>query len=200
VLTDDLEAAKTSKATALKEAEEAKAELAEQKKLKSELEEKLSQAEEESKNLKAELKNLEGKKSALEKKVNELQEKLKSGVELGTIVVNPETGQQPALAVPPTSGTAISAPGADVGLSAPAGPAEEGKVLVVNKDYNFAVINLGSEDGVGVGNVYAVYHNNKYLGDVKVEKVHDSMAAAAFAAADLKDKVSEGDKVILKTK
>ena len=76
----------------------------------------------------------------------------------------------------------------------------DGKVLVVNKDYNFLVVNLGAKEGVNVGDVFSVYHNNKYAGDVKVEKVHDAMSAAGFTSADMANKVSEGDRVIPKTK
>ena len=76
----------------------------------------------------------------------------------------------------------------------------EGKVLVVNKEYNFAVISLGSKDGVAVGNTFLVYHDNKSIGEIKVEKLHDSMAAAGFVSQDVKDKIGEGDRVVLKTK
>jgi vacuolar-type H+-ATPase subunit I/STV1 len=196
-LKEGLEAEKASRAAALKEAGDLKLSLEEQKKVKSNIEDKLSKAEAEAKKIKSELKDLENKKSTLEKKVSELEDKLKSGVELGTIVVNPETGA-PQAAMPPAEDFTEEKP-----VSVPAPSAlqqQEGKVLVVNKDYNFAVISLGSEDGVSIGNVFSVYRNNKYVGDVKVEKVHDSMAAAAFTSPDLKEKVLEGDKVLLKSK
>jgi hypothetical protein len=76
----------------------------------------------------------------------------------------------------------------------------EGKVLVVNNDYNFIVINLGNKEGVEIGQLFSVYRGNKYIGDVKVEKVHDSMSAAGFVTPDIKDKVNEGDKVVRKNK
>jgi hypothetical protein len=60
------------------------------------------------------------------------------------------------------------------------------------------VISLGSKDGVKTGDKFSVYHNNRYVGDVTVEKVHDSMAASGFASVDMKDNVSEGDKVVQK--
>lgn len=208
-LKDDLEAEKSAKALALKDAEDIKVTLAEQNKLKTELEDKLAKAQDETKKIKSDLKELENKKSALEKKVNELEEKLKSGVELGTIVVNPENASQPEQALQPeqvsgpeeplAQGARASTPKA----SAPAATTttgQEGKVLVVNKDYNFAVINLGAEDGIALGTVFSIYHNNKYLGEVKVEKVHDSMAAAAFLNPDLKDTINEGDRAVLKAK
>ena len=47
---------------------------------------------------------------------------------------------------------------------------------------------------------FPIYHNNQYVGDVKVEKVHDAMSAAGFVSADIKDKISEGDKVVPKSK
>jgi hypothetical protein len=73
-----------------------------------------------------------------------------------------------------------------------------GNILVINRDYNFAVINLGSKNSIGVGDVFSVYHNDKYIGDVKVEKVHESMSAVGFLSSELKDKISEGDKIELK--
>jgi len=36
------------------------------------------------------------------------------------------------------------------------------------------------------------------IGDVKVEKVHETMAAAGFVDEKIKTKVKEGDKVISK--
>lgn len=71
---------------------------------------------------------------------------------------------------------------------------------MVNKDYNFAVINLGSKDGISIGEAFSVYHDNKYVGDLKAEKVHDSMTAAGFVSVDIKAKLSEGDKVVQKGK
>ncbi|MCX5697790.1 MAG: hypothetical protein NTU54_07490 [Candidatus Omnitrophica bacterium] len=202
-LNDDLGTEKAAKTAALKQVDELKAILEEQKKVKSDVEDKLIKAQDEAKKIKTELRDLENKKSSLEKKITELEEKLKPGVELGTIVVNPETGMpqtSPAAAVTGTENMSEEKPMAASGAASASSQSPEGKVLVVNKDYNFAVINLGSEDGVSIGNVFSIYHNNKYVGDVKVEKVHDSMAAAAFATPELKDKVSEGDKIVLKAK
>lgn len=72
----------------------------------------------------------------------------------------------------------------------------EGKVLVVNKDYNFAVINLGARDGVAAGDVFSFYKGDRSSGKAKVGKVHDSMAALDFLSADMRETVSEGDRAI----
>jgi hypothetical protein len=123
------------------------------------------------------LKELESTKKAFEEKVKSLEEKVQN-VELGKIVVSPDQKG------------AEAQPAAAVKL--------EGKISVVNKEYNFAVINLGNKDGVNVGDVFSVIHNNKNAGDLKVEKVHDNMSAAGFVTPDLKDIIAEGDRVELK--
>ena len=104
-------------------------------------------------------------------------------VELGTIVVG-EDGM----------------PAADQEQWQPVPGALEGQILVVNKEYNFAVVNLGVKNGVNVNNVFAVYSQGQYIGDIKVEKVHESMSAANFVTPGIKDKILEGDKVVFKNK
>jgi hypothetical protein len=94
-----------------------------------------------------------------------------------------QPGQSPAAPEQPAASTAL-----------------EGRLLVVNKDYNFVVINLGSKDGISVGQMFTVYSGDKETGEIKVEKVHDSMAAAGFVNPAMKDKVREGDKIIPKNK
>jgi len=190
-LARDLEQEKSAKLQASAQAEQLKMDLEKQKSLSSDLENKLTLAQEEVKKTQDLLNGLDSQKTELETKIKDLEAKVQQaqeqGVELGKIVVNPE-GTETAEAISEGEKT-----GARV-LNL------EGKVLVVNKDYNFVVINLGSKDGIGIGNIFSVYQDNKYLGDVKVEKVHDSMAAADFASVDMKDKVNEGDKVVQKTK
>ena len=118
-------------------------------------------------------------------------------MELGTVVVSPQDA--PVLKTTP----AAAKPGATAKQPVKQKAekkAIEGKILVVNKDYDFAVINLGSKDGIGTGDAFSAYHSNKYIGDLKVEKLHDSMAAAGFGSAEVKNKISEGDKVVRKSK
>jgi len=185
-LSNDLQQEKAGRIEATAKLEELRQDLEQQKGLRSDLEKKLNDAQDDLKKTQSQLKLLISQKDELEAKLRDLEAKSKE-IELGNIVVNPEviTPQAPA-EKRAASGTQAQAP--------------EGKVLVINKDYNFAVINLGSKDGVNLGDVFSIYHNNKYVGDVKVEKVHDSMSAAGFLSGDIKDKVSEGDKVVQKVK
>jgi hypothetical protein len=179
-----------------------------QKELRADLEKRLSQAQDDTRSVQAQLSELTSQKTELEAKVRELEVKTQN-IELGKIVVAP-----PETAVP------VSAKGKKQ-KSAPASKqqqqqqqqvkstkeaatavsgGQEGKVLVINKDYNFVVINLGTRDGVEVGTPFSIFRGNKYIGDIKVEKVHDAMSAAGFVTDGLKDIVNEGDKVVQKVK
>jgi len=195
-LTRDLGQGKADREEALSQIEQLKTELEQQKELRSNLENKLTQAQEEVNKMQSRLTDLESKKAELDSKVQDLQEQVQK-VELGKIVVGSEgapanpastTEPEPPVAAPQKAETGPSA------------SSMEGKILVVNRDYNFAVFNLGSRDNVSVSDIFSVYQDNKYLGDIKVSKVHDSMSAADFVSLDIKDKVREGDKVIPKTK
>ena len=183
-LSSTLEQETKAKQEALDQAQQLKTVLQQQKGLRADLETKLGQTQQDAEKAQAQLKEIESKKAQLEAKLKDLeaqaqqaqgqQQTQAQGVELGTIVVGPETSS--------VSGQL------------------EGKILVVNKDYNFVVINLGSKDGVNAGDAFALYHNNKYIGDIKVEKIHESMSAADFTSASIKDVVSEGDRAVLKAK
>ncbi len=198
-LTSSLEQETKVKQEVLVQAQQLRADLEQQKRLRADLEAKVTQAQLDAQKNKAQLQELESKKAQLEVKLKDLEAQAAQtqpiaqaqGVELGTIVVGPEAGNVSAQA-------AGSSP-AEYPKSKTAGPLE-GKVLVVNKDYNFVVINLGTKDGINTGNVFSLYHNNKYIGDIKVEKIHESMSAADFETASIKDVVSEGDRVVQKTK
>ncbi|MFA5145524.1 MAG: hypothetical protein WC723_05925 [Candidatus Omnitrophota bacterium] len=186
MLSRELQQEKAGRLEALTKVEQLKEDLAQQKRLRSDLENKIIDAQSDLNKTQDQLKSLTSQKDELETKIKDLEAKSKE-VELGNIVVSPESkaAQQPA-----SDKKALNAKSGGL----------EGKTLVVNKDYNFMVINLGSKDGVSLDDMFSVYHNNKYVGDAKVERVHDSMSAAGFLFTDMKDKVNEGDKVVQKVK
>lgn len=77
-------------------------------------------------------------------------------------------------------------------------PNNEGSIVVVNREHDFAVINLGEPDGMTVDKILSVYRAKKYLGDIKIERVQNNLSVADFIPPLNKDKVREGDKVVLK--
>lgn len=176
----NLEQEKTAKAEAVSLGEQLKADLQQQQALRTDLENKLNRAQAELKKLEAQLKELNVQKTDLQTQVEETSAQAGTeGVELGRIVVSPAEATAEAVASSETKGL-------------------QGEILVVNKDYDFAVINLGSKDGVNAADTFAVYHKNRYLGDIQIEKIHDFMSAAGFLSPEMKNKVSEGDKVMQK--
>lgn len=226
-LNSGLEAEKSLKQEVLAQVEQLRSDLTQQQALRLDLENRLTKAQEEAKNMDARLWQLQVQRTELEVKIKSLEAKAQptaqpaqaQGVELGKIVVGTEAAATEAAKQPVTEKKQAKKkvkkekpakvkpekkkPEAKKQVPAakeekvPSGPT--GSVLVVNKDYDFLVISLGSKEGVATGDTFSVFHGNKYLGDVKVEKIHDSMSAAGFLSPDIKDKVSEGDKVVKKT-
>jgi myosin heavy subunit len=188
----ELEKEKAAKEDALLQLEQSKAGLQQQKNLKSELENKLTSVQKEANNTAILLKDLLTKKSELENQVANLQDKAHDledklhSLEVEKSIANPKDKTGKKAIVPSVAKKEL------------AGKTVEGRVLVVNKDYNFAVINLGAKDGIRTGDLFTISHNNKILGDAKVSKVHDSMSAADFLFDQMKTPVAEGDKVARK--
>lgn len=199
-LTGDLKQAQEVSKSAQDELGRVKSDLATQQSLRVKLEGELNLAQTALNKAQAQLKDLESKRNVLETKIGSLEQKTQKNesgdVELGTIVVEPEAKASASALANPTAPKPISA----VANQKSSGLASEGKVLVVNKEYNFAVINLGAKDGVAIGDVFYIYHSNKYIGDITLEKVQDSMAAAGFSSPNIKNKIAEGDRVVKKKK
>lgn len=177
-LNNQLNMEKASKEAATSDLESIRAQLQEQNSLRANLESKLKKAEEQLSSMEEKIKDLESKKIELESKEKAKAEVQAEGVELGKILVGPDKIK-------------VNVPADETASVKPV----EGKVLVVNKEYNFAVISFGSKDGVKLGDLFSIYSGNKYVGDVKVEKLHDSMSAAGFMSEDIKSRVKEGDRV-----
>ena len=64
-----------------------------------------------------------------------------------------------------------------------------GRVLSINKDYNFVIVDLGEQVGVRVNDEFVVYRDNRYIGHLKVVQLRGEIAAA-----DIKD-LTSGEEV-----
>jgi predicted RNase H-like nuclease (RuvC/YqgF family) len=170
--------------------EQLKDDLSNQKSLRQDLENKLAQLQEDSKQIKEQIRIMQEQKASLEQKIKNLEEG-SSNVELGKVVVNNEE------VAPVNTNAAAAIPARNVVL--PSSNGLEGKVMIVNKEFNFVVINLGSKDKVKVGDEFLVYRSGRTVGEIKVEKVHEFMSAAGFPV-DLKDAIRENDTVKQKAK
>ncbi len=75
------------------------------------------------------------------------------------------------------------------------GAASDGQVVVINREYDFVVVNLGKNHGVAVGQEFQIARGKEVLGRVKVEKVYDELSAAAILPDSKKSSIREGDTV-----
>lgn len=158
-------------------------ELEDAKTAKADLEKKISQNQDEINSLKAQLEEIKKEKDALDKKIKEAS--LKTDVQLGKIVVGAD---------------GADGKGDASGVAGTAAKPSEGKVLVVNKEYAFVVVNLGLRDGISVGDTLSIYQKDKYIGDVVVERVDEAMSSANFTDSSLKDIIKESDRVAIKSR
>jgi len=205
-LTGELAAEKSAHAETSNKLEQIKTDLSKQKSSREDLENRLNQVQVEGKQIKEQLKITQQQKIDLEEKIKNLEAGA-GGVELGKVVVNPElsapandSGQAQA-GMENTKNNAADARRLRAAANQPSALANalEGKVMVVNKEFNFVVINLGSKDKVNVGDEFTVSRAGKPLAEIKIEKVHEVMSAAGFAP-ELKDLIKENDKVTQKLK
>ncbi len=67
----------------------------------------------------------------------------------------------------------------------------EGKVLVVNKEFNFIVVAAGNNKGITPGVTFGVFRNNKLVAKAQVEKVYETMSAANILPDS--GEIKEGD-------
>ena len=141
----------------------------------------LSELQTERETLRQQLADLEKAKGELETKVTELV--TQPTVELDKVLV---TGQSPA-------NSAASSSAAAAGEKA--GTAPSGQVMVVNREYDFIVMNLGKNNGLSVGQEFQIVRGNEVLGKVKIEKVYDELSAAAILPESRKESIREGGTV-----
>lgn len=128
-----------------------------------------------------ELTTLRQAKEALEKRVKEmLAARAKEAEQI--LVTGQPTGESAAATAPPLRSA-----------SSTKGP--EGKVLVVNREFSFVVVSLGSKDGVRKGTRMIVVRAEKPVVTVEVEKVYDNMSAANLLPEEKRGEVQEGDGV-----
>lgn len=108
-------------------------------------------------NLERKLRELQEEKAAIERSAasTEMPSEQKESVELPPIVVRPQTES----AQRETSSTL------------------EGKILAVNKESNFVIIDLGEDGGVKVGDIFQVYREDKSIATIEVIQARKSIAA-----------------------
>jgi len=121
--------------------------------------------------LQTELNTIKGKLADLKKEKVELEKKSGAAgeVPLGKIVVNPNSPGE----IPP------------------------GSILTINKDYQFAVTNLG-QDAVTAEQILTVTRDNQPIGELKVQRVQGNLSVADVVPPLKVEDLKEGDRVTIK--
>ncbi|OGX50604.1 MAG: hypothetical protein A3G37_03175 [Omnitrophica WOR_2 bacterium RIFCSPLOWO2_12_FULL_46_30] len=202
-LDEELSAEKKAKEDTLLEAEKLREEVITLKNAKSKLEVDLKASNETIGSLKGKLATLEasGQKKEGEQKAQGIQSQ---DMQLEKIVIASQAepaqaslGEQ-APSSPPGTG-----PKPPPGEKSPSGGKPgtallEGKVLVVNKEYDFVVVNIGQKDNLTIGDSLEVSRKEKKLGELKVEEVRDTMSVAIPVEPNLVKQIKENDRVVRK--
>jgi len=55
-----------------------------------------------------------------------------------------------------------------------------GRILAINKKFNFVIINLGEKDGIKKGMIFMVYRGQKLLARAETEDVYKEMSSCAL--------------------
>jgi hypothetical protein len=136
--------------------------------------------------LKSDQQGLQTQLSTLQQEKEELEIKLaefspQPTVELDRVVVTDPEASLGSLALTQPAGSQVST--------------VQGQVIVVNREYDFVVINLGRNQGLAVGQEFRVIRGERVMGRVKVEKIYDELSAAAILPDTDKDAIREGDLV-----
>ena len=205
-LSEELSQEKTKYNEASTQLEQFKSDLEQQKSLRQDLENKFKTTQDEGKQIKEQIKIMQQQKAELENKIKSMEDG-SAGVELGRVIVNNE----PVIIDNTAKGKAKEANDKIKAAQLKQDKANkvakiaepiiyEGKVLIVNKEFNFVVINLGSKDNIKLGDEFSVLSaSGNPIGDLKVEKVHEAMSAAGFPA-EIKDLLKENDRIVKKVK
>lgn len=82
--------------------------------------------------------------------------------------------------------------------SGSSGSIPEGRILSVDVETAFVVINLGRKHGLTNGIFMAVYRGNDYLGDIKITRTQEEMAAADLVPPLSGQILRKNDQVIAK--
>ena len=154
----------------------------------------LEQAQNDSKGVASQLAELQSERETVKKQLTDLQ---KAKGELESKVM--ELSGQPIVELEKVhvandqqagAGKAVAMP-----TSASAGDLAQGQVVVINREYDFVVMNMGRNHGLSVGQEFQIVRGTQVLGKVKVEKVYDELSAAAILPESQKNNIREGDAV-----
>lgn len=70
-----------------------------------------------------------------------------------------------------------------------------GKVLTLDKEHGFIVVDLGNDNNLKLGDVLSVYRDNQFIGKAQVEKIEEKSSAAVILSDWQNTEFKENDTV-----
>lgn len=138
-----------------------------------EFERKLQQIQEDKSALERRLNDMETMLTDKISKINELKEQLDAIRAGRPVEAKPE--QENSVELPPIVVRPQEASGATE--AAPAQSVLSGKVLALNRDNNFVIIDLGEDAGIKVGDIFNVYRGGESIGAIEAIQTRKGIAA-----------------------
>jgi chromosome segregation ATPase len=132
---------------------------------------------EEKLNLDKKLQQLQNEKTELERKLKEanivLEKKILESGETKEKYPPSEKSLTQSVELPPI---VVRSPESEIEVS-PQRAVSKGKVLAVNREHNFIVIDLGEEQGVKVGDIFSIYRDDQKIANVEVIQTRKNVSA-----------------------
>lgn len=187
-------------------------ELAREKNDKRYVAERVDKFKEENLNLRSQIKELSSAKVSLEKtiaRLNEDRDKITQRLaETESVIQNrideivdiksnidkrlkTDSGESKEIELPPII---VSAPGKETAVQEAGTAGLDGRVLSINPDNNFVVVNLGEEAGIQLGDSLGVYRGSKYIAGLEVIQVRKDICAADIKQKNAKIQVGDAVK------
>ncbi|MSR76883.1 MAG: hypothetical protein EXS63_01455 [Candidatus Omnitrophica bacterium] len=131
----------------------------------------------------------------LQKKLKMLEEKVLAPAPVLPPVVLPALS--PVMTAVPQVQEIKTAITAGTPVAGPVMPPAVGKqrVLTVNRQFKFVVINVGTEDGTKIGDKYIVKRDGKPSGALQIEKLYDNFSAATILEENSNAPIEVGDSI-----
>lgn len=74
-------------------------------------------------------------------------------------------------------------------------PGSVGRILEVNKEHGFVVVDLGRRNSLRLGDIFSIYRDDAFVGSVEVERIEEDICAAAVLPRWNVEEFREEDKV-----
>ncbi len=186
--TSDLEIARNDLKQTREELAQAKNQISELDIQVAGLEDRLLQKDEELAQANSRSEELEQDKDTLQVQINDLNDQLVKAEEERRDLQDQMAGAEQTIDALRRELGEVVAMGGPKGLS--------GSILVVNSDWNFVVLDVGSEDEVPEGAEMLVHRNDRFIGKIRVSNVKESMAVAEILRDWEQMPIQKGDNVL----